>query len=95
MASTTRDERAEGVESVHEDDGTVTARDLETGLARGGETRAEALRTLAEVIALAEGEGDPSRTRRPSSRTWTSTSRNGARRRPGSEWLGRRSPVGR
>lgn len=50
---------AEGVEFVHEDDGSITARDLETGLARGGETRAEALAQLAEVLRLAEAEGEP------------------------------------
>lgn len=50
---------AEGVEFVHEDDGSVTARDLETGLARGGKTKADALEQLAEVLRLAEGEGEP------------------------------------
>lgn len=58
MASTSREPWAEGVEFVHEDDGTVTARDIETGLARGGATRAEALAQLAEVLALATDEGD-------------------------------------
>lgn len=47
-----------GVEFVREDDGSVTARDLETGLARGGETRAEALAQLAEVLELQEGGGE-------------------------------------
>lgn len=58
MASTSRERRSDGVEFVHEDDGTVTARDIETGLARGGGTRAEALAQLAEVLALATDEGD-------------------------------------
>lgn len=49
----------EGVEFIHEDDGSVTARDLETGLARGGDSKAEALAQLAEVLALHEGEGEP------------------------------------
>jgi predicted RNase H-like HicB family nuclease len=40
------------------DDGTITARDLETGLSRGGDTRAEALAQLAEVLELHEGGGD-------------------------------------
>ena len=43
MASTTRDNRADGVEFIHEDDGRITARDLETGVASYGETKAEAL----------------------------------------------------
>lgn len=58
MASTSRDGTHEGVEFVHEDDGSVTARDLETGLARGGDTRAEALAQLAEVLRLQEGGGE-------------------------------------
>jgi predicted RNase H-like HicB family nuclease len=37
----------------------VTARDLRTGLARGGETRAEALGQLTEVLRLKAGEGEP------------------------------------
>lgn len=61
MASTTRDREddSEGVEFVREDDGSITARDLETGLARGGDTRAEALAQLAEVLELHEGGGEP------------------------------------
>jgi predicted RNase H-like HicB family nuclease len=56
MASTTRDpDGLEGVEFVRDDDGTITARDLETGLARGGDTRAEALAQLAEALELHEG----------------------------------------
>lgn len=59
MASTTRDgDELEGVEFVREDDGSITARDLETGLARGGETRAETLAHLAEVLELHEGGGE-------------------------------------
>lgn len=57
MVSTT--EELEGVEFVREEDGSVTARDLETGLARGGSTRSEALAELAEVLALEEGRGEP------------------------------------
>ena len=56
MASTSRDGKREGVEFIREDDGSVTARDLETGLARGGETRAEALENLDEAVALHRGE---------------------------------------
>jgi hypothetical protein len=58
MASTSRDGTQEGVEFVREDDGSVTARDLETGLARGGETRAGALAQLAEVLRLEDGGGE-------------------------------------
>jgi hypothetical protein len=59
MASTSRDGTRDGVEFIHEEDGSVTARDLETGLARGGDTRAEALTALAEVLRLENGGGDP------------------------------------
>lgn len=60
MASTTREgDDFEGVEFIREDDGSITARDLETGLARGGDTRAEALAQLAEVLELHEGGGEP------------------------------------
>lgn len=53
------DDGKAGVEFVREDDGSITARDLETGLARGGDSRAEALAQLAEVLALHEGRGEP------------------------------------
>lgn len=61
MASATRreDDDPDGIEFVREDDGTITARDLETGLARGGDTRSEALTQLAEVLALEAGDGEP------------------------------------
>jgi hypothetical protein len=59
MASTSRDGKRDGVEFVREDDGSVTARDLETGFARGGETRAEALAQLAEVLRLEDDGGEP------------------------------------
>ncbi|WP_123536739.1 type II toxin-antitoxin system HicB family antitoxin [Halosimplex salinum] len=62
MASATDDPEGDGpdgVEFVCEDDGTITARDLETGLARGGASRAEALAQLAEVLELHEGGGEP------------------------------------
>lgn len=59
MASTTReDDDLEGVEFVREDDGSITAEDLQTGVARGGDTRAEALAQLAEVLELHEGGGE-------------------------------------
>jgi len=54
-----RDEgEPEGVEFIHEDDGSITARDLETGLARGGDSKADALAQLAEVLALHD-DGEP------------------------------------
>ncbi|MUW15129.1 hypothetical protein GJ633_11035 [Halorubrum sp. CBA1125] len=59
MASATRDPSEEGVEFIHEDDGSITARDLETGVASFGDTKAEALRMLAEALDLHEGDGEP------------------------------------
>ena len=58
MAETARDGPREGIEFIHEDDGTVTARDIETGLARGGVSRGEALAQLAEVLKLQDGSGE-------------------------------------
>jgi hypothetical protein len=51
--------REEGVEFVHEDDGRITARDIETGGASYGETKAEALAMLAEALELHAGGGEP------------------------------------
>lgn len=60
MATQTRDEsEEEGVEFVHEDDGSITARGKETGVASFGETKAEALRMLADALTLHEGGGEP------------------------------------
>ncbi|MGQ4557676.1 type II toxin-antitoxin system HicB family antitoxin [Halobellus sp. GM3] len=60
MASATRDAPdGEGVEFIHEDDGSITAKDIETGVASFGDTKAEALRMLAEAIELHEGGGRP------------------------------------
>ena len=60
MASATRDPHdGGGVEFIHEDDGSITARDIETGVASFGDTKAEALRMLAEAIELHEGGGEP------------------------------------
>jgi hypothetical protein len=53
------DTRREGVEFVHEDDGRITARDIETGVASYGETKAEALAMLAEALVLHENGGEP------------------------------------
>ena len=59
MSSATRDhDEAESIVFHREDDGSITAEDLETGLARGGDTRAEALAQLAEVLALHDGDGE-------------------------------------
>lgn len=59
MASTARDRDREGVRFVHEDDGRITAVDLETGVASFGDTKTEALRMLAEALELHEGGGEP------------------------------------
>ena len=58
MASTTRDNRNGGVEFIHEDDGRVTAKDIETGVASFGDDRAEALRMLADALDAYHGEGE-------------------------------------
>jgi len=49
----------DGVEFVHEDDGRVTARHVETGVASFGDTEAEALRQLADALDSHHGEGEP------------------------------------
>ncbi|GAA0283762.1 type II toxin-antitoxin system HicB family antitoxin [Halobacterium noricense] len=59
MASASRDPDEDGVHFVHEDDGSVTAVDEETGLARGGDTKSDALSQLADALALHEDRGDP------------------------------------
>ena len=47
------------MEFIHEDDGRITARDRETGVASYGDTKVEALRMLAEALELHEGGGEP------------------------------------
>jgi predicted RNase H-like HicB family nuclease len=59
MASTARDNRKDGVEFIHEDDGRVTAKDIETGVASFGDDRAEALRMLADALDAYHGKGVP------------------------------------
>lgn len=60
MATRTRDDHdEEGVEFIHEDDGSITAKDKETGVASYGDSKAEALRMLAEALTLHEGGGEP------------------------------------
>lgn len=48
--------REDGVEFIQEDDGRITARDVESGVASYGETKAEALAMLAEALELHSGE---------------------------------------
>jgi len=60
MASRTHDDPDEdGVEFIHGDDGSITAREKETGVASFGNTKAEALAMLAEALVLHEGGGEP------------------------------------
>lgn len=59
MAHPVRDDGSGGVRFTQEPDGSVTATDQETGIARAGRTRAEALQSLAEALTLAEGGGTP------------------------------------
>ena len=58
MSSTAEDRREDGVEFTYEGE-LVTARDIETGVASSGESKAEALAMLAEALALHEGGGEP------------------------------------
>ena len=60
MASTSdgRDDETGDVEFVLEEDGRVTAHDTETGIASYGESKAEALRMLAEALELHDGDED-------------------------------------
>ena len=48
----------DGVEFVHEDDGRVTARHLESGVASYGDTEPEALRQLANALDSHFGAGE-------------------------------------
>lgn len=48
-----------GVEFLREDDGRVTARHVDSGVASFGETEAEALRQLADALDSHFGEGEP------------------------------------
>ena len=51
-------EPPDGVEFIHEDDGRVTARHVESGVASFGDTEAEALRQLADALESHFGNGD-------------------------------------
>jgi hypothetical protein len=52
-------EPPDGVEFVHEPDGRVTARHVESGVASFGDTEAEALRQLADALDSHFGRGEP------------------------------------
>ena len=59
MASTTRDrDESEGVVFIHEEDGSITAKDIGTGVASFGETESEALRQLADALDAHFGRGE-------------------------------------
>ncbi len=51
-------ERPDGVEFIQEDDGRVTARHVESGVASFGESEAEALRQLADALDSHFGCGE-------------------------------------
>lgn len=59
MSVDTAERREQGVEFIYEADGRITARDIESGIASYGETKAEALGMLAEALELHAGGGDP------------------------------------
>lgn len=59
VRTTVEDRREAGVEFTYDDAGLVTARDLESGVASCGESKAEALAMLAEALELHEGGGEP------------------------------------
>lgn len=48
----------DGVEFIHEDDGRVTARHVESGVASFGDTEVEALRQLADALDSHFGGGE-------------------------------------
>jgi hypothetical protein len=53
------DSEEEPIVFTHEEDGSITARDLKTGLVSGADTRWQALRYLSEVLELHAGGGEP------------------------------------
>jgi predicted RNase H-like HicB family nuclease len=59
VSTTAEDRRESGVEFTYDEAGLVTAKDLETGIASCGESKAEALAMLAEALELHEGGGEP------------------------------------
>lgn len=58
-ADTAEGRRDTGVEYIYEDDGRITARDVESGIASDGQTKSEALAMLAEALELHAGGGEP------------------------------------
>jgi len=54
----TQTEPPTGVEFLYENDGRVTARHVESGVASFGETEAEALRQLADALDSHFGHGE-------------------------------------
>lgn len=59
VSTTAEDRREAGVEFTYDEAGLVTAKDLESGIASCGESKAEALAMLAEALELHEGGGEP------------------------------------
>lgn len=59
MGSFVDDRHEGGVKFIHEADGSVTAKDLETGVASFGETKAKALAMLADALTLHEDDAEP------------------------------------
>ncbi len=60
MATTSDSDRSapSGVEFIQEDDGRVTARHIESGVASFGESEAEALRQLGDALDSHFGDGE-------------------------------------
>jgi hypothetical protein len=54
----TKTEPPAGVEFVHEEDGRVTARHVDSGVASFGDTESEALRQLADALDSHFGRGE-------------------------------------
>ncbi|THE64895.1 hypothetical protein D8Y22_09735 [Salinadaptatus halalkaliphilus] len=59
MKNSVRNGQTAGVEFGHEDDGSITAIGLESGVASFGDSKSEALAMLAEALELHEGGGEP------------------------------------
>ena len=58
MATTSENDRADGVEFTYEED-LVTARDIESGVAASGDSKPIALSRLADALTLHGGGGEP------------------------------------
>lgn len=58
MASKAEDDGSDGVEFIQEADGRVTATDRQTGVSSFGDTRAEALRMLADALESHEAAAE-------------------------------------